>query len=159
LFTALALARAKGVRVSFDPNIRLRLWASMDEVRQVIPQALALTDIALPSFEDETLVWGDADPQATIARIAAAGIAEVVVKDGAKPVAFYSGGEVQTLATPAVQGIADTTGAGDGFNAGYLSARLLGQTPESAVAAGQRFAGQVIQHFGARLPKSAVPSL
>jgi 2-dehydro-3-deoxygluconokinase len=159
LFTALALARTNGARVSFDPNIRPRLWASMDEVRQVIPQMLALTDIALPSFDDETLVWGDADPQATIARMAAAGVAEVSVKDGAGPVAVYSGGVIQTLATPAVQGIVDTTGAGDGFNAGYLSARLLGQTPESAVAAGQRFSGQVIRHFGARLPKTAVPSL
>lgn len=91
LFTALALARTNGARVSFDPNIRPRLWASMDEVRQVIPQVLALTDIALPSFDDETLVWGDANPQVTIARMAAAGVAEVAVKDGAKPVAVYSG--------------------------------------------------------------------
>ena len=159
LFTALALARAKGARVSFDPNIRPRLWASMDEVRQVIPQVLALTDIALSSFDDETLVWGDADPQATIARIAAAGVAEVAVKDGADPVAVYSGGVIRTLATPAVHGIVDTTGAGDGFNAGYLSARLLGQMPEGAVAAGQRFSAEVIRHFGARLPKAAVPSL
>lgn len=159
LFAALALARANGARVSFDPNIRPRLWGSMDEVRQVIPQVLALTDIALPSFDDETLVWGDANPQATIARMAAAGVAEVAVKDGAGPVAVYTGGMIQTLATPPVQGIVDTSGAGDAFNAGYLSARLLGQTPEIAVAAGQRFSAQVIRHFGARLPKAAVPSL
>ncbi|MGL4321615.1 MAG: sugar kinase, partial [Paracoccaceae bacterium] len=86
LFAALASARANGARVSFDPNIRPRLWASMDEVRQAIPQALALTDIALPSFDDEALVWGDADPMATIARMAAAGVGEIVVKDGAGPV-------------------------------------------------------------------------
>jgi 2-dehydro-3-deoxygluconokinase len=159
LFSALLTARAGGARVSFDPNIRPRLWASMDEVRQVIPRALALTDIAVPSFDDEGAVWGDANPNATIARFAAAGVSEVAVKDGAGPVTVLSDGAVKTFATPPVQGIVDTTGAGDGFNAGYLSARLVGQTPDMAVATGQRFSAQVIRHFGARLPKSAVPAL
>ena len=159
LFSALAQARARGARVSFDPNIRPRLWSSMDEVRQVIPQVLALTDIALPSFDDEANVWGDATPGATIARFSSAGIAEIAVKDGAGPVSVLSDGQIKTLPTPEVQGIRDTTGAGDGFNAGYLSARLLGKTPEEAVTAGQRFSGEVIRHFGARLPKAFVPAL
>lgn len=159
LFAALAQARAGGARVSFDPNIRPRLWSSMDEVRQTIPQALALTDIALPSFDDEAAVWGDATPEATIARFASAGVAEVAVKDGAGPVSVLSDGAVTTIPTPEVHGIRDTTGAGDGFNAGYLSARLLGWTPEVAVTAGQRFSGDVIRHFGARLPKAIIPSL
>lgn len=159
LFAALASARAEGARVSFDPNIRPRLWASMDEVRQVIPLALALTDIALPSFDDEAAVWGDADPQATIARMAAAGVAELAVKDGAGPILVHSDRMTKTLATPPVQGIVDTSGAGDAFNAGYLSTRLLGQTPEMAVTAGQRLSSLMIQHFGARLPKGSVPTL
>ena len=159
LFTALAQARAEGARVSFDPNIRPRLWASLDEVRRVVPQALALTDIALPSFDDEVAVWGDADPQATIARLAAAGVAECAVKDGAGPVTVWADGKINRIATPPVQGIRDTTGAGDSFNAGYLAARLLEQPPDQAVAAGQRFSGMVIQHFGARLPSAMVPVL
>jgi 2-dehydro-3-deoxygluconokinase len=159
LFATLASARANGARVSFDPNIRPRLWASMDEVRHVIPRALALTDIALPSFDDEAAVWGDTDPKATIARLAAAGVAEIAVKNGAGLLGAYSDGKTKMLATPPVQGIVDTSGAGDAFNAGYLSTRLLGQAPETAVVAGQKFSAQVIQHFGARLPKASVPSL
>lgn len=159
LFAALAQARANGARVSFDPNIRPRLWSSMDEVRHVIPKVLALTDIALPSFDDEAAVWGDVTPEATIVRFASAGVTEIAVKDGAGPVLVLSDGQTRTLPTPEVQGIRDTTGAGDGFNAGYLSVRLLGQTPEMAVIAGQRFSGEVIRHFGARLPKAFVPSL
>jgi 2-dehydro-3-deoxygluconokinase len=159
LFAALAQARDHGARVSFDPNIRPRLWASMDEVRRVIPKMLTLVDIALPSFDDEAAVWGDARPQVTIERFAAAGVTEVAVKDGAGPVVLRSDGAVKMLSTPPVDGIVDTTGAGDGFNAGYLSARLLGKPPELAVAAGQRFSGEVIRHFGARLPCGAVPSL
>ncbi len=157
LFAALAGARDTGARVSFDPNIRPRLWASMEEARQVVAQMLALTDIALPSFDDEASVWGDAAPEATIARFAAAGVTEIAVKDGAGPVWTLSGGQVNSQPTPQVQGICDTTGAGDGFNAGYLAARLLGQGPQRAVTAGQRFSGEVIRHFGARLPKDQIP--
>jgi 2-dehydro-3-deoxygluconokinase len=159
LFDALAAARRAGARVSFDPNIRPRLWSSMEEVRRTISRALALTDIALPSFDDEAAVWGDRTPEATVARLATAGVKEVAVKDGAGPVVFLSDGAVKAIETPAVAEIRDTTGAGDGFNAGYLAARLLGQKPEMAVPVGQRFSGEVIRHFGARLPLALVPCL
>ncbi|MCA3506971.1 MAG: sugar kinase [Rhodobacter sp.] len=159
LFAALARARAGGAKVSFDPNFRPRLWSSMDEVRHTILRVLSLTDIALPSFDDEAAVWGDTTPQATLARLAAAGVAEVAVKDGAGPVSVLSDGRIGVLPTAKVEDIRDTTGAGDGFNAGYLSARLLRQTPEMAVTAGQGFSAEVIRHFGARLPKAFVPPL
>ncbi len=159
LIAALKLARAVGARISFDPNFRPKLWSSLAEVRQTIPQFLKITDIALPSFDDEAAVWEDRSPAATIARIAEAGVAEIVVKDGAGPVAFLSEGRMGQRKTPAVTDICDTTGAGDAFNAGYLAARLLGHATEAATMTGQGFSAKVIQHFGARLPKSAIPAI
>ena len=159
LFAALAQARMNGALVSFDPNIRPRLWSSMAEVCQTIQKMLGLTDIALPSFDDEHAVWCDANPKATIARFAKVGVVEVAIKDGPGPVSFLSQGAIATLSTPMVHGIRDTTGAGDGFNAGYLAARLLGQVPRMAVKVGQGFSAEVIRHFGARLPKVLIPSL
>lgn len=92
LIAALNVARAAGAKVSFDPNIRPRLWSSPDEIRETIPRFLAVTDMALPSFDDEMAIWADPSPAATLARYAAAGVAEVVVKNGAGSVAVLSDG-------------------------------------------------------------------
>ena len=49
----------------------------------------------------------------------------------------------------------DTMAAGDGFNAGYLAARLAGEAPIGAAAAAHRLAGQVIRHRGAIMPRAS----
>ena len=115
-----------------------------------------VTDIALPSFDDEAQVWGDADPQATAARIGAYGVPETVVKNGAADVTVSIGGKVRSIPTRAASEIRDTTGAGDSFNAGYLAGRVVGMTPAQSCALGQRVAGEVISHFGALTPKETL---
>lgn len=150
LMQVLADARRAGATVSFDPNVRPRLWASPDVCRDAVRQMLALTDIALPSFDDEAGLWGDADPAATIRRLTEAGVREIVVKDGPRPVLACRGGETMTVETPPVSAIRDTTGAGDAFNAGYLAARHLGAGLHASVALGQALSAGVIGCLGAR---------
>lgn len=159
LFSVLERFRAEGGVVSFDPNIRMRLWGSAGEMQAVVTRMLGLTDIALPSLEDERAHFGDADAAAVVARMAAAGVAEVVVKDGAGPVTLCADGAMRQVETPPVAGIRDTTGAGDAFNAGYLAGRVLGLEAGACVGAGQRLAGVVLQHPGARAPREAVAAL
>ena len=47
----------------------------------------------------------------------------------------------------------DATAAGDGFNAGYLAARLAGHPVMEAAAAAHKLAGEVIRHRGAITPR------
>ncbi len=159
LISALASARQQGARVSFDPNLRPRLWASPDETRAAFSAVLAVTDIAVPSFDDEQALWGDTSPRETIERFRQSSISEVVVKNGDAPVTYWAGGDIAEETCPPVQGIRDTSGAGDAFNAGYLAARLSGFAPQQAIASGQTMSAKVLQHFGARIPLGQVPEL
>jgi 2-dehydro-3-deoxygluconokinase len=159
LFAVIATARQAGSVISFDPNFRPRLWASRDEARDALTAMLSRTDIALPSFDDERNLWGDAAPKETIRRMADAGVREVIVKDGPGRVHVFAAGTSASHETPPVSGIRDTTGAGDAFNAGYLAARLTSLPPAQAVAEGQRLAATVIRHFGARAPREALRPL
>ena len=159
LMQALAEARAAGTQVSFDPNVRSRLWPDRTELRQAMLDMLAHTDIALPSFDDEAALWGDVDPAATLARLTQAGVPEVVVKNGAGVLGYIAAGRSDTLDTPAVSPVIDTTGAGDAFNAGYLAARLVGWDVPPAIRLGQTLAGIVIGHYGALAPVAALQRL
>jgi 2-dehydro-3-deoxygluconokinase len=153
---ALELARKQGVIVAFDGNFRPRGWkGDLARTRTVFTEALKRVDIALPTFEDEATLWGDANPDATVARLQAFGIGEIVVKNGSESalVADKSGREF--VPVPQVVEPVDTTAAGDSFNAAYLAARLNGENPVAAAGAAHALAGEKIRHRGAIMPRAA----
>lgn len=152
LLDALADARKGGALVAFDPNYRPRLWASSDTAKTAIGAALALTDIALPTYPDEEALFGDISPAEAAKRLAGHGVGEIVVKDGAEPAYVAWKGETGSVPAVPVAVPADTTGAGDSFNGAYLAARLLGLTPFQAVEKAHRVAAAVVQVRGALAP-------
>lgn len=153
----LELARKQGVRVAFDGNYRPRAWkGDLGRTRTVFAEALKRVDVALPTFDDEALLWGDASPEATVERLQSFGINEIVVKNGPNAACVAAGGRREFVHVPSVVQPIDTTAAGDSFNAGYMAARLNGENPGEAVAAGHKLAADVIQHRGAIVPRKAM---
>lgn len=141
----LALARSAR-RVAFDGNYRPRLWASAREARNTRDAAIALAGIGLPTQDDEAALSGAADAEATARHWQALGCEETVVKLG-KQGALLPGGGVVAPERPLTP--VDTSGAGDAFNAGYLSARLEGASIAEAARAGHALAGWTIMRPGA----------
>ena len=159
LIEALSQFAGRGGTVVFDPNLRPRLWDNPESMRGWIHRAAAVSDLCLPSFEDEAIWFGDADPEATIKRYLAEGARRVVVKNGADDVTYAgSNGEISIAAIPPVEQVVDTTAAGDSFNAGYLAAELAGASVTDAIAAGARLAANVIGARGALVPDAVRPS-
>jgi 2-dehydro-3-deoxygluconokinase len=153
----LAATRRRGGKVAFDGNYRPRGWSDAAAARAAFNDMLPLVDLALPTLEDEQLLFGDADAEACIARLRRTGIAEIVIKRGALGCLIDVDGNRVDLAPPKVVAPVDTTAAGDSFNAGYLAARIGGATPQRAALAGHRLAGAVILSPGAVIAREAMP--
>lgn len=151
----LEAARQQGAKVAFDGNFRPRAWkGDLSRTRAVFMEALKRVDIALPAFDDEAVLWGDPSPETTVARLQAFGIGEIVVKNGPNSALVATGGTQQFVPVPEVMEPVDPTAAGDGFNAGYLAARLGGAAAAEAATAAHRLAGDVIRHPGALVPRA-----
>jgi len=152
-------ARAQGCRIAFDGNYRPQGWPDRALARHAFTETLRRTTLALPTLEDETALFGDADVNACAARLQALGVEEIVIKRGPLACVIISGAGRQDIpASPGLQPV-DTTAAGDSFNAGYLAARMAGQPPAEAAIQGHRLAGVVIMHRGAIIPRQAMPDL
>ena len=149
--------RAKGVKVAFDGNFRPRVWkGDLARTRTVFMEALRRVDIALPAFDDEAVLWGDPSPEATVERLQAFGIAEIAVKNGPNSALVLADGRREHVPVPQVVEPIDTTAAGDGFNAGYLAARLSGEGPFAAATAAHAPPAGVIRHRGAIIRASTL---
>ena len=148
----LEMARQQGVKVAFDGNFRPRGWkGDLGRTRTVFNEALKRVDIALPTYDDEAVLWGDPSPEATVERLQAFGIGEIVVKNGPNSALVSTGGRQEYVPPPEVVVPVDTTAAGDRFNAGDMAARLLGEGAAAAATAAHRLAGEKIRHRGAML--------
>lgn len=150
--------RARGGRVAFDTNYRPPLWAGVAEARAVHRAAMALSDIGLPTLEDEAALTDSGDLAAVLGLWRASGVGEVVVKCGGDG-CFVDG---ELVPPPARLAPLDTSGAGDAFNAGYLHARMAGRPPRDAALVGHRLAGWVVMNRGAvpaATPHAPYPAL
>lgn len=149
LLDNLRALRASGGTIAFDPNLRPGLWQAREDMTEVVTRAAAVSDIVLPSFEDEAVWFGDATPEATARRYASSGARLVVVKNGPNSILVCDSGVLSWHDPTPVTEIVDTTAAGDSFNAGFLASHLEGMHLADSIRAGADLAAKVVQLRGA----------
>lgn len=119
----MAEATERGVLVSFDANVRWRLFAKRDP-REVLGPLAARADLLFLSDEEAELLLGGSDPKAAGRALGGLRANTIVVHSAAGSFAVDEGGATERAAYP-VEAV-DTVGAGDAFVAGFLSGRLRG---------------------------------
>lgn len=148
------LRNTQGTQVVFDSNYRPALWEDVQTARDCVSAAWRITDIALPSVDDEQALFDDADEAAVLQRLHSYGIKKGALKRGAQgPKALGESSSSDSVKFPEATTIVDTTAAGDSFNAGYLSALLSGASDDEAMLAGHNCSLRVIANSGAIIPE------
>ena len=150
VFNAIDLVKQAGGLVSYDTNLRLKLWP-IERARAIIHAGMAKCDIALPGHDDAQQLTGLNDPDA---------IADFYLALGTKIVALTLGAEGTLVATPderkriggrKVEPI-DATAAGDTFDGAFLAELVAGRSPFEAAAYANAAAALSTQGYGAVAP-------
>lgn len=111
------MTREAGTRVTMiDPNVRPSFVRDRAAYTARIDRMIGLSDIVKLSDEDGDWLYGSLDPQAVLAK----GAKVVLVTEGAKGATAYTARGAVHVAAPKIT-VADTVGAGDTFNAGFLA--------------------------------------
>lgn len=150
VFAAMDTVRDGGGRVSYDSNLRLKLWP-LTRARAIIHEAMSRCDIALPGFDDAQLLTGLQDPEA---------IVDFYLNLGAAVVALTLGEKGTLVATPDARTridawpvkAVDATGAGDTFDGAFLARLIAGDDPFDAARYANAAAALSTQGFGAVAP-------
>ncbi|MGC6452643.1 MAG: sugar kinase [Candidatus Puniceispirillaceae bacterium] len=151
----LARRREEGTLIAFDSNYRPKLWENAATARDSMNAIWKISDIALPSIDDEMALHGDASEASVIARFAAHSWRGIAIKRGVRgPVSpqLDAGAHPDF---PAAATVVDTTAAGDSFNGGYLAAFIAGEDEPERLRAGHDLAARVVAAPGAIIPRGA----
>ncbi len=143
---AVQMAKQNGVKVSFDPNLRLKLW-SLEEARKVLLPLAEQADYFLPGLDELKLLY-QTDSMETITDKLKKLPGISIIKGGEDCTYVLEKDKLTSVPYFKVDQVIDTVGAGDGFCAGFLTGVVRGYSMEEAVRLGNLIGSQVIQAVG-----------
>lgn len=123
---AVELAKKAGIMVSFDPNIRRKLWGTTDYV-PLIRSITMQSEIVLMGLDEAEVLFGERDVDKILDKLFNEGCAKyVAIKDGGNG-AWAADKSTREKIPPYPCKPIEPIGAGDGFNAGFLAGILQGK--------------------------------
>lgn len=152
LFTAIKMAKSQGMMISFDPNIRLKLWMAA-EAKETLLEIAALSDLILPGLHEAEILVGTTKWETVAEFFHNKGNQFVIMKNGAAGAYYSMRNENGSLIQGYEEGIKvktviDTVGAGDGFAVGVLSALREGLSLSEGVQRGNAIGAMAVMVRG-----------
>jgi len=138
-----------GCRLSIDANYSPKIWPNQSQALKIVSEYVSNGAFVKISEVDWERLYGSklTDPNEAADRLLALGAGEVCVTLGADG-CLVANAEARHFVPSRPVDVKDTTGAGDAFWSGYLTARLDGHPIERAALAGRRMAELKLGHFG-----------
>jgi 2-dehydro-3-deoxygluconokinase len=149
-FAAIEAVRQAGGRISYDPNLRLKLWP-IARARAIVRATLALADWVMPSYDDARALFGEHSPDTIVDTLHALGAPVVALKLGADGCLVSDGDRRERIAGRRVAAV-DATGAGDCFDGAFVVRLLQGDDAFSAARYANVAAAIATTGFGAVAP-------
>ena len=150
VMAALRKASAAGAKLSFDSNLRLRLWP-LERARTAIGAAAKLSDYFFPSLEDAEALSGKKGPEENLAWAHGLGAKNVFLKLGGDGVIASDGSRQERIAGLKVNAV-DATGAGDCFCGAALARLAAGDDLFAAARYANAAAALATTGYGAVAP-------
>jgi 2-dehydro-3-deoxygluconokinase len=150
VFAAMDVARDATALVTYDPNLRLKLWP-LPRARATIVATMARCTWCMPSLDDARVLFELDDPAAVVAACHRAGAPGVIVKLGPEGCLVSDGKRQQHVAPHRVTPV-DATGAGDCFDGAFAVRILSGDDPFSAAGYANIAAALATTGYGAVAP-------
>ena len=147
ILKAIQVARENGVKVSFDPNIRLRLWTE-EEARETILSYLPYVDYLLAGKDELELIFQTTQMETIVQQLGQYSFEKIVMKDGENGASVLLDGKWLHMKAPKVVKVVDTVGAGDGFDAGFLYGVLQNWPIEKTLEFANTIGSMVVQVSG-----------
>lgn len=122
IVAAANFAKENRIILSFDPNIRRKLWKKSDYA-PLMRQLLFASDIALLGKDEAEFLLGVSDPRMVVSVLRAHGTRWIALKDGSQGAWVADADQIFHI-PPYPCHVVDPIGAGDGFNAGFLAGIL-----------------------------------
>ena len=150
VFEAFGVARDVGAIVTYDPNVRRKLWPLM-RAKAVVMATIGMCTWCLPSEEDASVLFDNLAPDAVIDALHAAGARGVVLKQGAAGCLVSDGSRREHVPPHKVQSV-DATGAGDCFDGAFATRLIAGDDPFAAARYANVAAALATTGYGAVAP-------
>lgn len=150
VYAAIEIAKEHGVAISFDTNLRLKLWP-LSKAKKIINDVAAKADYLLPGLDDAQALTNLETPHDICTYYHDLGAKNIALTLGAKGVYLSQDGKGQLIKGRKVKAI-DATGAGDTFDGNFLARILAGDSLAAATNYANVAASIAVQGYGAIAP-------
>ncbi|APG61700.1 adenosine kinase [Sphingorhabdus lutea] len=152
---AIEHAKAAGRKVAFTLSDNFVIDRHREDFLTLINDGMI--DILFANEGEITFLNQNQDFDAAVAATSAK-VKTTIVTRGEKGAIAHHDGKSYAVAAQPIDKLVDTTGAGDLFAAGFLSAMIEGRAIDACLTAGSICAAEIISHYGAR-PEADIAAL